>query len=122
MGTDFQVHDAFAMESQGPDPGSHAGAPGHDRPGDHAGAADAAAGDREVQEGGDPPHVVRAAVRNRLDHLVVKSEALASSVDWKTYWQQPAPPSPPVARRPESKRAMHERLRARGAGMVRGAA
>ena len=94
MGPNFHVHDAFATESQGPI---------QDRTRERLGATDRAIAlarqmllraIRDVQEGRDPPHVIRAADANRLDHLVVKSEALPRSADWKTYWQQPAPAQP----------------------------
>jgi phthalate 4,5-dioxygenase len=91
---DFQAQDAFATESQGPV---------QDRTRERLGSTDRAIAlarqimlraIRDVQEGRDPSHVIRAAGANRLDHLVVKSEALPSSVDWKTYWQQRAPAQP----------------------------
>src|SRR3954467_14544905 len=78
---DFQAQDAFATESQGPI---------QDRTRERLGTTDRAIAlarqmllraIRDVQEGRDPPHAVRAAGATRLDHLVVKSEALPSSVD-----------------------------------------
>ena len=91
---DFQAHDAFATESQGPV---------QDRTQERLGSTDRAIAlarqmmlraIRDVQEGRDPPHVIRAANANRLEHLVVKSEALPRSADWKTYWRQPAAAQP----------------------------
>ncbi len=91
MGTNFLDQDAFAVESQGPI---------QDRAAERLGSTDGAialarqmllGAIRAVQEGHDPPHVVRDPRANRFDHLAVRSEVIPSATDWKTYWrQQPA--------------------------------
>jgi hypothetical protein len=43
---------------------------------------------QDVQEGGDPPHVVRAPEANHFDHVVVRNDVLPSDADWHTYWQK----------------------------------
>ena len=42
-------------------------------------------GIQAVQEGRDPQHVVRDAAANRFNHIVVFSEAIPMSTDWKEY-------------------------------------
>ncbi|HZU05287.1 MAG TPA: Rieske 2Fe-2S domain-containing protein [Chloroflexota bacterium] len=90
MGPNFQLHDTFATESQGPI---------QDRTKEHLGATDLAIAMarqqllraiRDVQEGRDPPHVIRHAAANRFDHLVVRAEVVPQTVDWRTYWRAPA--------------------------------
>jgi phthalate 4,5-dioxygenase len=90
LGANFHVHDAFATESQGPI---------QDRTAEHLGTTDRAIimarrrllrAIRDVQEGRDPPHVWREADRDRPFELVVKSEAIPSAVDWRTFWRAAA--------------------------------
>jgi phthalate 4,5-dioxygenase len=82
MGTSFPVHDLFASESQGPI---------HNRTAERLGATDKAVTTarrimlqaiQDVQEGRDPPHVVRDARSNDFRHLVVVSDMLPASADW----------------------------------------
>ena len=85
MGTNFQVHDAFATESQGRV---------QNRTEENLVSSDKAIvaarklilnGIQAVQEGRDPQHVVRDAAANRFNHIVVFSEAIPMSTDWKEY-------------------------------------
>jgi hypothetical protein len=39
----------------------------------------------DVQEGRDPPHVVRDPRRNRFPQLVVLSEVIPQTLDWKEH-------------------------------------
>jgi phthalate 4,5-dioxygenase len=93
---DFQAQDAFATESQGAV---------QDRGAEHLGTTDRAIilarqmllrGVGDVQDGRDPPHVIRDIAASDLSHLVVKAEALPSSTDWRTYWQTPGAPEAAV--------------------------
>lgn len=43
---------------------------------------------QKVQEGHDAPHVIRDPGLNRFPHLVVLSEVISSSVDWKDHTKQ----------------------------------
>ena len=85
MGINFQSHDAYATESQGPV---------QDRTMENLVSSDKAIvaarklllnaiGD--VQEGKDPQHVVRDAKTNSFAHLVVISEVVPASTSWKQY-------------------------------------
>jgi phenylpropionate dioxygenase-like ring-hydroxylating dioxygenase large terminal subunit len=85
MGAGFQAHDAFATASQGVI---------QDRTGEHLVSSDKAIvaarklmekGIREVQEGRDPPHVIREAGENRFPHLLVLSDVIPVASDWKEY-------------------------------------
>jgi phenylpropionate dioxygenase-like ring-hydroxylating dioxygenase large terminal subunit len=85
MGTNFQVHDAFATESQGAV---------QNRTEENLVSSDKAIvaarklilnGIKEVQAGRDPQHVVRAAAANRFPNLVVISDVIAKSTDWREY-------------------------------------
>ena len=40
---------------------------------------------KEVQEGKDPTHVVRDPKLNKFPHLVVTSEVISSTVNWKDH-------------------------------------
>ncbi|HWO40592.1 MAG TPA: Rieske 2Fe-2S domain-containing protein [Candidatus Eisenbacteria bacterium] len=88
MGFNFQAHDAFASESQGPI---------QDRTREHLVSSDKAIvaarkllanAIRDVAAGRDPQHVVRDPQRNRFPHLVVLSEVVPASTDWKQYWRK----------------------------------
>lgn len=85
MGLNFQTHDAFATESQGPI---------QDRTSENPVSSDKAIiaarklilnGIKDVQEGRDPQHVVRAADANLFANLIVLSDVIAAAADWKEY-------------------------------------
>ncbi len=85
MGSGFQAHDAFATASQGAI---------QDRAEEHLVSSDIAIvaarkllakAIKDVQEGREPPHVIRESNRNRFPHLLVVSDMIASSRDWKEY-------------------------------------
>jgi hypothetical protein len=85
MGFNFQSHDAFATESQGPI---------QDRTREHPVSSDKAIlaarklllnGIRDVREGREPPHVIRDPKLNRFHRIVVHSELIPASTDWKQY-------------------------------------
>ena len=85
LGTNFQVHDAFATESQGPV---------QNRTEENLVSSDKAIvaarklilnGIRDVQAGREPQHVIRDARLNRFPNLVVISDVIAKSMDWKEY-------------------------------------
>jgi phenylpropionate dioxygenase-like ring-hydroxylating dioxygenase large terminal subunit len=85
MGTNFQVHDAFATESQGRV---------QNRTEENLVSSDKAIvaarklilnGIKAVQEGRDPQHVVRDPAENRFNDIVVFSEVIPNSTDWKEY-------------------------------------
>ena len=40
-----------------------------------------------IRAGKEPPHVIREPSANRLDDLVVRSEVLPQSVDWRSFWR-----------------------------------
>jgi hypothetical protein len=88
MGPFFQNHDKWATEG----PGSI-----QDRTQEHLAYTDKAIvlarqlllrGVRQVQQGGEAPHVVNQAERNRFPHLVSIQEVVPDSVDWHTHWTQ----------------------------------
>ena len=85
MGSNFQVHDAFATESQGPV---------QNRTEENLVSSDKAIvaarklilnGIKDVQEGREPQHVVRDVKLNCFSNLVVISDVIAKSLDWKEY-------------------------------------
>jgi hypothetical protein len=88
MGTSFLAHDLWATEGEGPI---------QDRTQERLGSSDVAiAMSRQlllkaitdVEEGRDPPHIVRQPEANRFEHLVVVSEAISNADDWRTFWQK----------------------------------
>jgi phthalate 4,5-dioxygenase len=88
MGINFQAHDAFATESQGPV---------QDRTQEHPVSSDKAIlaarklllnAIKDVQEGRQPQHVIRDASLNRFSHLVVHSELVPAAEDCKQYVKQ----------------------------------
>jgi phenylpropionate dioxygenase-like ring-hydroxylating dioxygenase large terminal subunit len=90
LGGSFPVHDAFATETQGPIA---------DRTQEHLGSTDLAIAQsrqmllraiRGLEDGRDPPHVVRAAEANRFEHLIVRSEVIPASEDWRRHWRAEA--------------------------------
>jgi phthalate 4,5-dioxygenase len=85
MGSGFQAHDAFATASQGVI---------QDRTEEHLVSSDKAIvaarkllekAIRDVQEGREPPHVIREPSQNRVPHLLVISDMIPSGGDWKEY-------------------------------------
>ena len=85
MGTNFQVHDAFATESQGRV---------QNRTEENPVSSDKAIiaarklilnAIKDVQQGREPQHVVRDAKANRFPNLVVISDVIAKSRDWKEF-------------------------------------
>jgi phthalate 4,5-dioxygenase oxygenase subunit len=85
MGAGFQAHDAFATASQGAI---------QDRTDEHLVSSDKAIvaarkllekAIRDVQEGREPPHIIREPSQNRLSHLLVISDMIPSAGDWKEY-------------------------------------
>jgi hypothetical protein len=85
MGLNFQAHDAFATESQGPT---------EDRTAEHLVSSDKAivagrklllAGIKDVEEGREPRNIVRDPKQNRFPNLVVISEVVPAVTDSKQY-------------------------------------
>jgi hypothetical protein len=85
MGYGFQAHDLFATSSQGPI---------QDRTNEHVVSSDkpiVAARKlmekaiKDVQEGREPPHVVRDPRENRFPHLQVISDLIPASTDIKQH-------------------------------------
>ena len=85
MGLNFQAHDAFATESQGII---------QDRTAEHLVSSDKAIvasrklllnGIEDVKQGRDPRHLIRDPKVNRFPHLMVTSEVVPGSMDWKEY-------------------------------------
>jgi hypothetical protein len=85
MGSGFQAHDAFATASQGAI---------QDRTEEHLVSSDKAIvaarkllekAIRDVQEGREPPHVIREPSQNRVPHLLVISDMIPAVGDWKEY-------------------------------------
>jgi phthalate 4,5-dioxygenase len=85
IGFNFQAHDAFATESQGPV---------QDRTSEHLVSSDKAIvaarklllnAIRDVKEGRQPQHVLKDAKANRFSHLVVLSEIVPAATDLKQF-------------------------------------
>jgi phthalate 4,5-dioxygenase len=85
MGSGFQAHDAFATASQGRI---------QDRGEERLVSSDKAIvaarklmgkAIHDIQEGKDPPHVIRSAGENRFPHFMVLSDMIPSSSDWRQY-------------------------------------
>jgi phthalate 4,5-dioxygenase oxygenase subunit len=88
MGLNFQAHDAFATESQGPV---------QNRTEEHLVSSDKAIvaarkllsnAIKDAKNGRDPQHVIRDAKSNQLLHLQVFSELISASADWKQYTKE----------------------------------
>jgi hypothetical protein len=88
MGLNFQAHDAFATESQGPV---------QDRTEEHPVTSDKAiiaarklllSAMKSAKDGRDPQHVIRDAKSNRLLHLQALSEVIPASADLKRHVQE----------------------------------
>jgi hypothetical protein len=85
MGFNFQAHDAFATESQGPV---------QDRTNEHPVSSDKAIiasrklllnAMKDVKDSRDPQHVIRDSKSNDFSHLQVISELIPAGVDWKQH-------------------------------------
>ena len=85
MGVGFQAHDAFATSSQGAI---------QDRTSEHLVSSDKAIvaarklmekGIRDIEEGRDPPHVIRSAEENRFPHMLIISDMIPAGSDYKEY-------------------------------------
>ena len=85
IGFNFQAHDAFATESQGPV---------QNRTNEHLVSSDKAIvaarklllnAIKNVQEGRQPQHVMRDPKLNHFSHLVVLSELVPASTDLKQF-------------------------------------
>ena len=85
MGSGFQTHDAFATGSQGAV---------QDRTRENIVSSDIAIvaarklmekAIRDIQAGGEPPHVMRKPEQNNLSHLLVISDLVSGVSDWKGY-------------------------------------
>ncbi|HEY7316321.1 MAG TPA: Rieske 2Fe-2S domain-containing protein [Candidatus Binatia bacterium] len=85
MGLNFQAHDAFATESQGVI---------QDRTAEHLVSSDKAIvaarklllnSIEDVKQGRDPRHVIRDPKQNHFPQLMVISEVVSKSTDWKEY-------------------------------------
>jgi phthalate 4,5-dioxygenase oxygenase subunit len=88
MGLNFQAHDAFATESQGPV---------QDRTAEHLVSSDKAIvaarklllnAMRDTKDGRDPQHVIRDAKSNHLLHLQALSEVIPNSIDFRQHTQE----------------------------------
>lgn len=88
MGTLFNVHDAFATASPGPI---------QDRTQENLSYTDKTIiaarkvllkAVRDVQEGRDPPGVVRDPSKNDFSHLVLRRDLISTSTDWREHWAQ----------------------------------
>ena len=85
MGSGFQTHDAFATGSQGAV---------QDRTRETIVSSDIAIvaarklmekAIRDIQDGREPPHVIRSPKQNNLSHLLVISDLVSGVSDWKGY-------------------------------------
>lgn len=85
MGYGFQAHDVFATSSQGAI---------QDRTKEHLVSSDKAIAAarkllekaiRDVQEGREPPHVIRDPSQNRFPHLLVISDMIPGTADFRDY-------------------------------------
>ena len=85
MGTNFQVHDAFATESQGRVQNRAAENPVSSDKAIIAARKLILNAIKDVQQGRDPQHVVRDPKANRFGNLVVLSDVIPKSRDWKEF-------------------------------------
>ena len=85
MGAGFQAHDVFATASQGAI---------QDRREEHLVSSDKAIvaarklmerAIKDVQEGNEPPHVIRSRAENRFPQFLVISDMVPGGGDWKEY-------------------------------------
>jgi phthalate 4,5-dioxygenase len=88
MGRNFNVHDAYATEGQGPI---------LDRTQEHLGNADKAIvlmrkvllrSIRELQAGTEPPHLIRDAADNHFPYLGGYTGLLGPAEEWRTVWKE----------------------------------
>jgi phthalate 4,5-dioxygenase oxygenase subunit len=88
MGINFQAHDAFATESQGPV---------QDRTAEHLVTSDKAImaarklllnAMKDAKDGRDPQHVIRDSEANQLLHLQALSEVIPVSTDFRKHTQE----------------------------------
>jgi phthalate 4,5-dioxygenase len=88
LGRSFPVHDTWAVESLGPI---------LDRTQEHLGYEDKSVivmrqimlrAVRDVQEGLDPPHVIRDPEANRFPELVVIAEVVPAEKDWAAFLEE----------------------------------
>ncbi|MBM2810765.1 MAG: phthalate 4,5-dioxygenase [Chloroflexi bacterium] len=88
IGTDFQDHDALATEGEGAI---------QDRTQEHLASSDRAVvmirhqlmqAIRQVQSGGEAPHVVRDPAANHFPSLVVFGTTLPESADWRQHMRE----------------------------------
>jgi phthalate 4,5-dioxygenase oxygenase subunit len=103
VGYFFAVHDAIAVEGEGPI---------QDRTKENLGYGDKAIitarrlllqAVRDVQEGRDPLHVIREPEKNRFPHLQVMSAVIPRSKEWRGVWQESAPYKAAVSQETTSK-------------------
>jgi hypothetical protein len=85
MGTNFQVHDAFATESQGGVQNRTAENPVSSDKAIIAARKLILNAVKDVREGREPQHVIRDPKANRFANLVVLSDVIPKSTDWKEY-------------------------------------
>jgi len=85
MGTNFQVHDAFVTESQGRVQNRAAENPVSSDKAIIAARKLILNAIKDVQEGREPQHVIRDPKANRFANLVVLSDVIPKSRDWKEY-------------------------------------
>ena len=87
FGPFIPVHDLMATETAGRI---------QDRSVEHLGTTDKAItqsrrmllrGIKQIEDGADPPHVVREPGANRFSHIAVVDKVIPSSTDWRTHWQ-----------------------------------
>jgi hypothetical protein len=87
LGPVFQNHDNWATEAAGPV---------QDRTTERLGYTDKAIAKerqlllraiRQVQEGGDPPHLIRSHEQNDLSHLVSLQDVIPNTADWRNHWR-----------------------------------
>jgi len=94
MGPIFVVHDSYATETAGEI---------QDRTQEYLGTVDAGVAIarqqllraiRDVQEGRDPPHVVRTPEANHFDHVTVTEETIPADMSWEEYRERRASHAP----------------------------
>jgi phenylpropionate dioxygenase-like ring-hydroxylating dioxygenase large terminal subunit len=85
MGTNFQVHDAFATESQGRVQNRTAENPVSSDKAIIAARKLILNAIKDVQAGREPQHVIRDPQANRFANLVVLSDVIPKSQDWKEF-------------------------------------
>ncbi|HEY3115897.1 MAG TPA: hypothetical protein VGK54_04075, partial [Chloroflexota bacterium] len=90
LGSGFQAHDALATEGAGPI---------QDRTQEHLGYTDRVIvahrqllqrAMKDVEEGRDPPHVIRDPAANEPPEIVVRTDVIPTDVPWLDYWRNPA--------------------------------